>query len=177
MKDGTEIILYTSINAPIQIVFDCARSIDIHQLSTAKTNEKAIAGRTSGLCELGDEVTWRAKHFGFYQNLSSKITKLKAPYYFQDCMVKGAFSFIKHDHFFEEKDSFIEMKDVFSYGVPYQIFGKLFNRIILKKYMIALLTERNRIIKEVAEQSFAIPPFVQNNKLTIKPTNQTSSKY
>ena len=93
-EGGTELVLITSINAPIQIVFNCARSIDIHQLSTANTNEKAIAGRTSGLCELGDEVTWRAKHFGIYQTLSSKITKLKAPFYFQDCMVKGAFNFI-----------------------------------------------------------------------------------
>lgn len=154
MEDKTQIILITAINVPIQIVFDFARSIDIHELSTAKTNEKAIAGRTSGLCELGDEVTWRAKHFGIYQNLSSKITKLKAPYYFQDCMLKGAFCFIKHDHFFEEKNGVTEMKDVFSYGVPYGIFGKLFNKLILKNYMIDLLTERNRVIKEVAEKTF-----------------------
>lgn len=153
MENGTEIVLTSFINATIQIVFDCARSIDIHQLSTAKTKEKVIAGRTSGLCELGDEVTWRAKHFGIYQILSSKITKLKAPFYFQDCMVKGAFSFIKHDHYFEENDGITAMKDVFCYGVPYGIFGKLFNKIILKKYMIALLTERNRVIKEIAEKS------------------------
>ena len=150
-ENGTEIVLFTSINAPIQFVFDCARSIDNHQLSTAKTNEKAIAGRTSGLCELGDEVTWRAKHFGIYQTLSSKITKLKAPFYFQDCMVKGAFSFIKHHHFFEENNGVTAMKDVFTYGVPYGIFGKLFNKLILKNYMIALLTERNSVIKGVAE--------------------------
>jgi ligand-binding SRPBCC domain-containing protein len=153
----TEIVLTISINAPIQLVFDCARSIDIHQLSTAKTNEKAIAGRMSGLCELGDEVTWRAKHFGIYQTLSSKITKLKAPFYFQDCMVKGAFSFIKHDHYFEEKDGITSMKDVFAYGVPYGIFGKLFNQLVLKKYMTNLLKERNRVIKEVAEAQFVIP--------------------
>ncbi|WP_316784332.1 SRPBCC family protein [Pedobacter frigiditerrae] len=151
-KNGTEIILSTSINAHFQVVFDCARSIDIHQLSTAKTNEKAIAGRTSGLCELGDEITWQAKHFGFYQTLSSKITKLKAPYHFQDCMVNGAFSFIKHDHYFEENNGVTEMKDVFAYGVPYGILGKLFNRIILKKYMTTFLMERNRVIKEVAER-------------------------
>lgn len=150
----TEIVLLTSINAPIQIVFDCARSIDIHQLSTAKTNEKVIAGKMSGLCELGDGVTWRAKHFGIYQNLSSKITKLKAPFYFQDCMTKGVFSFVKHDHFFEEKEGITLMKDVFYYGVPYGIFGKLFNKIILRKYMIDLLTERNRVIKEVAEKEY-----------------------
>ena len=147
----TEIVLITNINAPIQIVFDCARSVDIHQLSTAKTNEKAIAGRTSGLCELGDEVTWRAKHFGIYQILSSKITKLKAPFYFQDCMIKGAFSFIKHDHFFEELNGLTQMKDVFSYGVPYGILGKIFDKIVLKQYMTDLLMTRNKVIKEVAE--------------------------
>jgi ligand-binding SRPBCC domain-containing protein len=152
----TEIAMITTINAPIQTVFDCARSIDIHHLSTAKTNEKAIAGKTSGLCELGDTVTWRAKHFGIYQTLSSKITKLKAPFYFQDCMVKGAFSFIKHDHFFEEKDGKTLMKDVFVYGVTYGIFGTLFNNIILKKYMITLLKERNRVIKEIAEKRNAL---------------------
>lgn len=157
MEVGTTLIITTSINAPIQVVFDCARSIDIHMLSTAKTNEKAIAGRTNGLCELGDEVTWRAKHFGIYQTLTSRITKLKAPFYFQDCMVKGAFSFIKHNHFFEEKDGFTEMRDVFIYGVPYGIIGKLFNEVILKSYMTKLLTERNSVIKEVSEKHFVIP--------------------
>ena len=72
-------------------------------------------------------------------------------------MVKGAFSFIKHDHFFEETNGVTEMKDVFTYGVPYGIFGKLFNKIILKNYMVALLTERNNIIKEIAEKNSVIP--------------------
>ncbi len=146
-----EIILSSTINAPIQIVFDCARSVDIHLLSTSKTDEKAIAGRTSGLCELGDEVTWRAKHFGIYQNLSSKITKFKAPFYFRDVMVKGAFSFFKHDHFFEENNGVTEMRDVFQYGVPYGLFGKLFDKFVLKRYMTNLLTVRNNVIKEVCE--------------------------
>jgi ligand-binding SRPBCC domain-containing protein len=153
----TEIVLYTTINSPIQIVFDCARSIDIHQLSTAKTNEKAIAGRLSGLCELGDGVTWRAKHFGIYQTLSSKITKFKPPFYFQDCMIEGAFTFIKHDHYFEESNGITLMKDSFVYGVPYGVFGSLFDKIILKKYMTNLLTNRNQVIKSVAESEVNYP--------------------
>jgi ligand-binding SRPBCC domain-containing protein len=148
----TKIILNTVINAPIQRVFDCARSIDVHQLSTAKTNEKAVAGRLSGLCELGDEVTWRARHFGFYQTLSAKITKLKASHYFQDCLIKGAFSFIKHDHYFEEKDGVTSMKDVFEYGMPYGFFGRLFDLLILKSYMTKFLVDRNAVIKAVAEE-------------------------
>jgi ligand-binding SRPBCC domain-containing protein len=149
-----KIILQTEINAPIQVVFDLARSIEIHQLSTVKTNEKAIAGRMTGLCELGDEVTWRAKHFGIYQKLTAKITAFKAPHYFQDSMVKGAFKYFKHDHYFEEKDGFTLMKDIFEYGVPYWLFGKIFDEIVLKNYMRRFLEERNRVIKEVAEEGF-----------------------
>jgi hypothetical protein len=56
--------LSTYINAPVEICFDTARSIDVHMASTAHTGERAIAGRTSGLIELGETVTWRARHFG-----------------------------------------------------------------------------------------------------------------
>ncbi|WP_245856885.1 SRPBCC family protein [Mucilaginibacter auburnensis] len=64
------------INAPIKKCFDFARSIDLHIESTKQTGEKAIAGKTSGLIGLGETVTWRAQHFGVWQNLTTKITDL-----------------------------------------------------------------------------------------------------
>ena len=75
--------LSTIINAPIRHCFDIARDIDIHMASTAHTGERAIAGRTSGLIELGETVTWRAKHFGVWQNLTSKITDFNSPAFFK----------------------------------------------------------------------------------------------
>jgi hypothetical protein len=41
-----------------------ARDIDFHKFSLKETNERAIAGRTSGLCEQGDTVTWEANTSG-----------------------------------------------------------------------------------------------------------------
>ncbi len=70
------ITLKTYVNADKQTVFDLARSIDLHQISTKHTNEKAIAGRLSGLIELNETVTWQARHFGITQKLTSKITIL-----------------------------------------------------------------------------------------------------
>src|SRR5690606_24024605 len=81
------IYLETIINAPIERVFDLARSIDLHKLSALNTNEKAIAGKTSGLINEGETVTWRAKHLGIYQILTVQITKLERPYFFEDKMV------------------------------------------------------------------------------------------
>lgn len=92
----TTIHLETNINAHVEQVFDLSRSIDLHLESTAKTNERAIAGVTSGLIEYGETVTWRAKHFGVYQNFTSKITQYDYPNSFTDEMQKGAFKSFKH---------------------------------------------------------------------------------
>jgi hypothetical protein len=56
-----------TINAEIQTCFDLSRNIDFHKASMAHSNEKAIAGKTYGYIELGEWVTWEAKHFGNYR--------------------------------------------------------------------------------------------------------------
>jgi len=143
--------LFTQINAPIEIVFDLSRSIDLHMESTKQTGERAIAGRTSGLIGLGETVTWRAKHFGIWQNLTSKITEYKYPDYFVDEMVSGTFKSFRHEHHFSTIDGQTLMKDLFVFESPFGLFGKFFNWLVLKKYMTGLLVERNRVIKEAAE--------------------------
>lgn len=143
--------LTTVINAERQLVFDLARSLDLHQISTQKSNETAIAGRTSGLIELNESVTWRAKHFGIYQTLSSKIIEFKSPELFTDEMVHGAFKSFKHQHIFESSGDITQMKDIFDYTSPLGFLGRFADRLFLKRYMIKLLTERNQVIKEYAE--------------------------
>lgn len=143
--------LQTEIKAKRSIVFDLSRSIDLHKISTEQTNEEAIDGITSGLIGMNESVTWRAKHFGIYQKLTSKITEYDRPNYFADEMVKGAFSEFKHEHHFAESNGGTLMTDFFDYKSPFGILGKLADKLFLKKYMIKLLTERNRIVKEFAE--------------------------
>lgn len=83
--------LETKINAPIERVFDLARSIDLHQRSMGHTQERAVGGVLSGLLDLGQTVTWEAVHFGFRQRLTSKITVCDRPTHLQDIMVEGGF--------------------------------------------------------------------------------------
>ena len=143
--------LQTDIKADRNIVFDLSRSIDLHKISTERTNEEAIAGKTTGLIGMNEYVTWRAKHFGIYQKLTSKITEYDRPKYFADEMVKGAFAEFKHEHHFVESHSGTLMTDYFDYKSPFGILGKLADRLFLIKYMTELLAERNRIVKEFAE--------------------------
>ena len=149
----TKIILKTIINAPITLCFDLARSIDLHKTTMKHTKEKAVAGITSGMINLNESVTWEAKHFGIKQKLTSKITKMEIPTYFRDEQTKGIFKSMQHDHVFEKINNQVVMTDIFTYETPFGIFGKLFDKIILKKYMKNLLTKRNSILKEFAENS------------------------
>ena len=141
----------TLINAPIERCFDLSRSIDLHVESTARTSERAVAGVTSGLIGLGEQVTWRAKHFGVWQKFASEITALDRPKYFQDKMIRGAFRFFEHDHFFVEIDAeTTEMRDVLRFAAPVPLIGWI-AEIFLRPYMSGFLRERNKVIQEAAE--------------------------
>ena len=143
--------LSTPINAPIERCFDLARSIDLHMESTKQTGEIAVAGRTGGLIELGETVTWRAKHFGIWQTLTSKITEFKYPDYFTDEMVSGAFKSFRHEHLFFAVNNQTVMKDIFIFESPLGRLGRLANYLFLGRYMQNLLEKRNEVIKRAAE--------------------------
>jgi hypothetical protein len=90
----------TLIHAPIERCFDLSRSVEVHLLANVHSGERAMArgGVTSDLVGLSQEVTWRAKHFGVWQTLTSKTTAMEPPRYFQVTMVRGIFHFMQADH-------------------------------------------------------------------------------
>lgn len=143
--------LITLIQAPIERCFDLSRSIDLHLHSTAHTGEIAIAGVTSGLIGMGEEVTWRAKHFGVWQHLTSRISSYNRPHHFRDSMVRGAFQYLHHDHCFESQGSRTQMLDIFDYAAPFGILGRLVENTVLTNYLQRLLEVRNACIKRIAE--------------------------
>ncbi|MDO6470307.1 SRPBCC family protein [Maribacter sp. 1_MG-2023] len=146
-----KIVLKTLINAKKEIVFDLSRSIDLHKISTEHTDEEAIAGVTSGLIGLNEWITWRARHFGINQNLTTKITEFEYPNFFSDEMVKGIFKSFKHEHHFENHKNGTLMIDYFDYQSPLGFLGKIADNLFLKKYMTDLLAKRNTTIKQFAE--------------------------
>ncbi|WP_294310275.1 SRPBCC family protein [uncultured Chryseobacterium sp.] len=146
--------LQTTIQADIRNVFYLARDIDLHQKSTFRTGEKAVAGRTAGLIEQGETVTWKAKHLGIVQTLTTQIISMHKPYHFTDIMLKGAFKSMKHQHLFRQEDRYTVMTDIFEFESPFGIIGKIFNAIFLRNYMKQFLLERNRLIKSTAEADF-----------------------
>ena len=90
----------TPLALPVEDAFERSLSIDVHLASMARRRERAIAGVTSGRIGLGEEVTWRAWHFGVPITMTSRITELEAPHWFVDEQVRGPFRSYRHEHAF-----------------------------------------------------------------------------
>lgn len=145
------ISLHTTILAPQQRVFDLSRSIDLHTLSTFGTNEKAIAGVTSGLIKEGEQVTWQARHLGKVRQHTSLITAMQSPQFFEDKMIEGDFALFRHQHHFHPQQNGTLMMDILEFASPYGLLGKLVDLVLMKRYLTRFLQQRNAVIKKYAE--------------------------
>ncbi|HEU4390267.1 MAG TPA: SRPBCC family protein [Blastocatellia bacterium] len=141
----------TRINAPINRCFDLARSIDLHVAAALQTGERAISGTTRGLIAIGEEVTWRARHFGFTWEMTSRITRLDPPSFFQDRMTAGPFASFEHDHRFEEVAGVTLMRDEIRFRAPFGPAGVLVDLLILRPHLRRFLLRRNSRLRAVAE--------------------------
>ncbi len=142
---------HAHIRAPGARCFDLARSVDLHVRTAAETGETAVAGVTSGLIGPGQEVTWRGRHFGVWQELTSRITAYTWPEHFRDEMVRGAFRYFVHDHTFTPELGGTLMTDTCRFAAPCGPIGWLVERLVLGRYLRRFLVERGEIIKRVAE--------------------------
>lgn len=143
--------LTSFIAAPPVRVFDLSRSINLHKISTADTNEKAILGVTNGLISKNETVTWEARHLYKTRRFTSSITEMQSPDFFIDEMLKGDFKSFHHEHHFKAAENGTIMIDLIRFETPYGIIGKLANALFLKTYIEKLLIKRNAVIKEYAE--------------------------
>jgi ligand-binding SRPBCC domain-containing protein len=145
------ILVETSINVPIEICFDAARDISLHCSTASKTQERAVAGVTTGLINLGETVTFEAVHFGVRQRLTSKVVEFDRPHRFVDETVKSAFKSFRHIHEFVPTEQGTLMRDTLTWVSPLGFLGVIADKIALERYMRAFLVERNNALKVAIE--------------------------
>jgi ligand-binding SRPBCC domain-containing protein len=142
----------TRIAAPPERCFDLARDVDAHVRSAAATGERVVGGRTSGLLELGDTITFEARHLGVRQRLTSRVSSFNRPTRFQDQMTAGAFRSMEHDHLFEPTaDRGTDMTDVLRFRAPFGPLGWLAERLVLAPHLRRFLIHRGLALKAMAE--------------------------
>ncbi len=138
----------TTLAIPPAEAFDLSLSVATHLASMSRSREQAIGRVQSDSLSLGDEVTWRAWHFGIPWRLTSRITAFDRPRRFIDEQVRGPFHKFHHEHVFEEIGGGSRMIDIVEFEAPAGWLGRLAERLVLASYMRSLIDERNRYLAE-----------------------------
>jgi len=146
-----QFVVTTVINALPEAVFDLSLDIDAHVQSMAKSGERAVAGVTTGTISLGEEVTWRARHFGVPFTMTSRVTEWERPVRFVDEQTRGPFRRFRHEHRFERVSDSTRMIDEITFDAPMGPVGWLAERIVLDRYLQHLIEQRNAHLKAVVE--------------------------
>ena len=143
----------TMVGAPVEAVFDLSLDVDAHLRSMRRSGERAVAGVTSGPMNLGDQVTWKARHFAIPFTMTSKIVELERPTRFVDRQVRGPFRRFRHEHRFEPAGTGCVMIDRVEFEAPLGPVGRVVERVVLRSYMQKLIAQRNRDLADTAESA------------------------
>jgi len=148
-----EIRVETVIDASASRCFDLARSLSAHVSTTGSSHERVVSEHSHDLLEMGEEVTFEARHFGVRQRLTSRIVAFDFPRSFSDQMIRGAFKSLRHEHIFETLPSGdCRMTDVMEFESPLGFLGRIADSLVLKGYMTAFIRKRGDALKKLAEQ-------------------------
>jgi ligand-binding SRPBCC domain-containing protein len=149
--------LITLIDAPVETCFRLSLSIDLELKAAEAHCIRAVSGVTSGVIGAGQRVGWKTKQFGITVSHVSEITGFQPPLFFQDSMVQGMFKSFQHDHCFKPMGTNkTEMRDLLRFSVPFWLMGILSERLIMRPRLVHLLLQRNRLIKETAEETVLV---------------------
>jgi len=136
----------TTLAIPPAVAFDLSLSVAVHLASMARAHERAVGHVTSDALHMGDQITWRAWHFGVPWRLTSRITAFDRPHRFTDEQVRGPFHRFHHEHLFDPFDGGSQMTDIVEFEAPAGWLGLLGERLVLASYIRNLIDERNRFL-------------------------------
>jgi ligand-binding SRPBCC domain-containing protein len=143
----------TEIDAAPDVVFALELDMDVHTASLAGSGETATTSTGQRRVALGDEVTFRARHFGLVWRMTSRITAYQPPQRFVDEQVRGPFRTLRHEHVFDDLGAGrTRMTDLMTVGAPFGPLGSLVARVLLGPYLRRLLIQRASHIRRLAEE-------------------------
>lgn len=141
----------TFIDAPAEVCFDLMRDVTVHIETTSQTDERAVAGVTRGVMELGQTVTFEGRHFGIRQRLTVAVTEFERPRLFVDEMTEGVFESFKHVHEFTDGGGGTLMRDTLIWSTPFGMLGRIADRFFVERHLRDLVATRNARLKQIAE--------------------------
>jgi ligand-binding SRPBCC domain-containing protein len=132
----------STVGAAPPRVFDLKLDVDVHTASQHDSDESAATRDGRRQLLLGDEVTFRARHFGIRWRMTSRITAYQRPHRFVDEQVHGPFRLLCHEHLFTPAGTGTTMTDRMTIAAPLGPLGAVVTRLVLAPYLRRLLRRR-----------------------------------
>ena len=149
----SRIVIDTFIDAPPEMCFDLALSVEAHVESAAFSGERVIEpGRLSGTLQSGDMIAFEGWHFGIRQRFVARVGEVVRPRFFDDEMVHGLFKWLRHRHEFHEREGGTLMRDILEWEAPLGILGRIADLIFLRRHMWWFVATKQSHLKAMAEQ-------------------------
>jgi ligand-binding SRPBCC domain-containing protein len=140
------------IDAAPSVVFDLELDLDVHAASIPRSQETATTSTGRRRLALGDEVTFRGRHFGLSWRMTSRIAAYRRPHRFVDEQIQGPFRALRHEHHFQDLGGgSTRMTDRMTISLPLGPLGVVVTRALLAPYLRRLLEQRAAHIKCLAE--------------------------
>lgn len=80
---------------------------------------------------------------------ATEITQVKDKEYFIDEQRFGPYAFWHHQHWFEENETGVLMKDVVTYGLPLGFIGRIGNQILVKSKLEEIFDYRVKVVNKI----------------------------
>jgi ligand-binding SRPBCC domain-containing protein len=87
--------------------------------------------------------------FGIKLNWMTEITHVKDHEYFVDEQRFGPYALWHHQHHFKEIPGGVEMTDILNYAIPYGIFGRLSNTLLVGKQVKKIFGYRVKAVEDL----------------------------
>ena len=147
------VVVTTRIHAAVERCFDLARDVDVHQQTSAFASERVVPpGRTTGLLELGETVTFEGRHFGLRWRLTARIVEMDRPTRFIDEIAQYPFTRLQHVREFRERDGVTEMIDTLDWKPALGLLGRIVDRLFVERHMTWYVTTKQQAMKAIAER-------------------------
>lgn len=147
-----EIVIETSINAPPERCFELVRD---PRVSGGTVVERGPDADGDGPV-LGEIIRFETTFLGFTQVLVVRCIELIPPRRFVDAMIRGRFGLFAHIHDFEPADGATLLRDTVIWE-PRGLFDAAMDEILIKRRLTDVVKERNKRLKEIAENASSQP--------------------
>jgi ligand-binding SRPBCC domain-containing protein len=138
--------LTTWVNAPVELCFSLARSVEFNAAVAS-----AVHGDRTGELHAGDTVDWSGWRWGLRLSHTSRFEVIRPYTYIHETMAAGGFRTYEQELHFAPMDDGTRVRDEVRFTAPMGPLGLVLERVLLRQYVGRLLVERHRWLKQVAE--------------------------